>query len=276
MARVAPTSAAIIARRRPHRSESHPVSVPPRIAPTIETPFSPARCVTPKFHWRFKKVGYKSCVPCDARFIVIMNIARYRNSFQCERISRRRLLHDSLRVLRQTSDSFTCQRTNSANSAGKPPIKNSSGPSSASLGILSGANSLGSTGSTTSSTGTTGGVLSGLSVQLAGSAIPNLDPVVFVSGQFQHTTTPESSTFYTGTTFLVTSYKNANFGVQQGFLTGTQVTLYMSNTVGLKQNSPNNDFNPTDQGSLNFSITQNLLNGFGVAVNNRSIRIARF
>ena len=151
----------------------------------------------------------------------------------------------------------------------------SSGPSSASLGILSGANSLGSTGSTTSSTGTTGGVLSGLSVQLAGSAIPNLDPVVFVSGQFQHTTTPESSTFYTGTTFLVTSYKNANFGVQQGFLTGTQVTLYMSNTVGLKQNSPNNDFNPTDQGSLNFSITQNLLNGFGVAVNNRSIRIAK-
>src|ERR1022692_2812588 len=151
----------------------------------------------------------------------------------------------------------------------------SSGPSSASLGILSGANSLGSTGSTTSSTGTTGGVLSGLSVQLAGSAIPNLDPVVFVSGQFQPTTTPESSTFYTGTTFLVTSYKNANFGVQQGFLTGTNVTLYMSNTVGLKQNSPNNDFNPTDQGSLNFSITQNLLNGFGVAVNNRTIRIAK-
>ena len=150
-----------------------------------------------------------------------------------------------------------------------------SGPSSASLGVLAGANSLGSTGTTTSSTGTTGGVLSGLSVQLAGSAIPNLDPVVFVSGQFQHTTTPESSTFYTGTTFLVTSYKNANFGVQQGFLTGTQVTLYMSNTVGLKQNSPNNDFNPTDQGSLNFSITQNLLNGFGVAVNNRSIRIAK-
>jgi outer membrane protein TolC len=151
----------------------------------------------------------------------------------------------------------------------------SSGPSSASLGVLSGANSLGSTGSGSSSSGSTGGVLSGLSVQLAGSAIPNLDPTVFVSGQFQHTTQPQTSTFYTGTTFLVTSYKNANFGIQQGFLTGTNVTLYMSNTLGLKQNSPNNDFNPVDQGSLNFSITQNLLNGFGVAVNNRSIRIAK-
>jgi outer membrane protein len=150
----------------------------------------------------------------------------------------------------------------------------SSGPSSASLGVLAGANSLGSTGTASSSSGT-GGVLSGLSIQLAGSAIPNLDPTFFVGGQFQHTTAPQTSTFYTGTTFLVTSYKNANFGVQQGFLTGTQVTMYMSNTLGLKQNSPNNDFNPVDQGSLNFSITQNLLNGFGVKVNNRTIRIAK-
>src|ERR1035438_2961975 len=146
----------------------------------------------------------------------------------------------------------------------------SSGPSSASLGILGGANALGSTGSS-SGGGSTGGVLSGLSYQLAGSAIPNLDPTVFVNAQFQHSTSPESSTFYTGTTFLVTSYKSSTFGVQQGFLTGTQVTLGMSNTLGYRQNSPNNDFNPTDQGALSFQITQNLLNGFGVKVNNRTI-----
>ena len=150
-----------------------------------------------------------------------------------------------------------------------------SGPSSASLGVLAGANSLGSTGTTTSSTGTTGGVLSGLSVQLAGSAIPNLDPTVFVSAQFQHQTSPLTSTFTTGTNFLVTSYNNENYGIQQGFLTGTNVTLYLSNTLAYKQNSPNSDFNPVDQGSLNFSITQNLLNGFGVKVNNRAIRIAK-
>ena len=150
----------------------------------------------------------------------------------------------------------------------------SQGPSSASLGVLAGANSLGAV-STGSGSGTTGGVLSGLSVQLAGSAIPNLDPTLFVNAQFQHQTTPLTSTFTTGTTFLVTSYKNANFGIQQGFLTGTSVTIGMGNTLGYKQNSPNNDFNPVDQGSLSFSITQNLLNGFGVKVNNRAIRIAR-
>ena len=149
----------------------------------------------------------------------------------------------------------------------------STGPSSASLGVLAGANALGSTGASSSSS--TGGVLSGLSVQLAGSAIPNLDPTVFVNAQYQHQTSPLTSTFTTGTNFLVTSYSNANFGVQQGFLTGTQVTLGMGNTLGYRQNSPNNDFNPVDQGALSFSITQNLLNGFGLAVNNRAIRIAK-
>lgn len=149
----------------------------------------------------------------------------------------------------------------------------STGPSSASLGVLAGANSLGAT--STSSGGGTGGVLSGLSVQLAGSAIPNLDPTFFLNAQFQHQTTPLTSTFTTGTNFLVTSYKNANFGVQQGFLTGTSVSVGMGNTLGYKQNSPNNDFNPVDQGAVSFSITQNLLNGFGVKVNNRAIRIAK-
>jgi outer membrane protein TolC len=150
----------------------------------------------------------------------------------------------------------------------------STGPSSATLGILSGANSLGSAGASSGSSGTSS-VLSGLNVQLSGSTIPNLDPVVFVTGQAAHSTQPESSTFYTGTTFLVTSSKNLSYGAQQSFLTGTQVTLYMSNTFGYRQNSPNNDFNPVDQGTLSFSVTQNLLNGFGVKVNNRAIRIAR-
>src|SRR5690349_5775434 len=83
----------------------------------------------------------------------------------------------------------------------------SQGPSSASLGVLAGANSLGSTGGNNG--GSTGGVLSGLNVQLAGSAIPNLDPTFFLNSQFQHQTQPLTSTFTTGTNFLVTSYKNA-------------------------------------------------------------------
>ena len=150
----------------------------------------------------------------------------------------------------------------------------SQGPSSASLGALAGANSLGST-SAGGGGGTTGGVLSGLNVQLAGSAIPNLDPTFFLNSQFSHQTAPQTNSFVTGTNFLVTSFKQANFGVQQGFLTGTNVSLGMGNVLGYKQNAPSSDFNPVNQGSLSFSVTQNLLNGFGIAVNNRAIRVAK-
>jgi outer membrane protein TolC len=148
------------------------------------------------------------------------------------------------------------------------------GPSSASLGALAGANSLGSTGSGSSNSGT-GGVLSGLSVQLAGSAIPNYDPTVFVNGQINHQTSPQTNSFVTGTNFLVTDYKQMNFGVSQGFATGTNVSVGMGNVLGYKQNAPSSDFNPVTQGALSVSITQNLLNGFGLAVNNRAIHVAK-
>ena len=150
----------------------------------------------------------------------------------------------------------------------------SQGPSSASLGALAGANSLGNTGSG-SSASTTGGVLSGLNVQLSGSAIPNLDPTFFFNAQAQHQTAPQTNSFVTGTNSLVSSYKNFNVGIQQGFLTGTNVSVGMSNVLGYRQNAPTSDFNNLDQGSLSISVTQNLLNGFGLAVNNRAIRIAK-
>jgi outer membrane protein TolC len=150
----------------------------------------------------------------------------------------------------------------------------SSGPSSASLGVLAGASALVSTGGGGGGGGQ-GGVLSGLNVQLAGSSIPNLDPVGYVSYQAVHTTSPQSSTFVTGTNFLVTQYQSAIIGVQKGFLTGTTVSMGMSNTLRLKQNSPTNDFNPFTSAGASLSITQNLLQGFGIATNNRAIRVAR-
>ena len=150
----------------------------------------------------------------------------------------------------------------------------SSGPSSASLGVAAGA-SLGSAGTGTSTSGGQGGVLSGLSVQLAGTAIPNLDPVLYVSGQFAHSTTIETATNITGTNYLVSQSKAATYGVQQGFLTGTSVTLGMGDTLGVTQNSPYNMFNPFSQATLQLGITQNLLQGFRPSVNNRAIRVAK-
>src|SRR5262249_3200338 len=50
--------------------------------------------------------------------------------------------------------------------------------------------------------------------------------------------------------------------------------LGLNNTT-VSSNNPRNDFNPSTNGSLGLTITQHLLQGFGVAVNSRQIHIAR-
>jgi outer membrane protein TolC len=149
-----------------------------------------------------------------------------------------------------------------------------SGPSSASLGVLA-SNSVGSTGGGAGSGSSNSGVLSGVNVQLAGSAIPNIDPTFFTSFSAAHQTAIETTTAITGTTALVTQYKNWVMGVQESFWTGTTVQLFQSSTFGLNQNATTALFNPVDQGSLNLSITQNLLNGFGIKVNKRALNVAK-
>ncbi|HUP03842.1 MAG TPA: TolC family protein [Bryobacteraceae bacterium] len=149
------------------------------------------------------------------------------------------------------------------------------GPSSATSGVLAGANGFGTGGAGASSGGGQTGVLSGLNVQLAGSAIPNLDPTFFLQGSASHSTQPLTSTFVTGTNFLVTKYNSFTYGVQQSFLTGTTLTLGKVDSFGYWQNSPNNDLNPSGSSTLQFSITQNLLKGFRPSINNRVIRVAK-
>jgi len=81
----------------------------------------------------------------------------------------------------------------------------SSGPNSATLGVLGGT----AVGSSTGGGGvgnTNSGVLSGVNVQLAGSAIPNIDPTFFTSFSGSHATHAETSTVITGTTALTTAY----------------------------------------------------------------------
>lgn len=148
------------------------------------------------------------------------------------------------------------------------------GPSSASLGVLAQTNT-GSGGLSSGGGSGQGGVLSGLQVQLSGTAVPNLDPVFFINGQAIHQTQIQTATNISGTNYLVTSYKQSNVGIQQGLVTGTSLTLGMGNTLGYRQNSPYSMFSPFDQASLQFSVQQNLLQGFRPSVNNRYIRVAK-
>jgi len=107
-----------------------------------------------------------------------------------------------------------------------------------------------------------------------GTTPPALDPYVFGYVQFQHQTAPQSNTLLNETAALVNNSQFLEFGYGQAFLTGTGAQLtYESyrSTV----NSPANVLNPYTQGYLDLYITQSLLQGAHIGVNNRNIRVAK-
>ena len=137
-------------------------------------------------------------------------------------------------------------------------------------GSAGGASSLG--GSSTGS-GSEGGV-GGTVITQTGVAVPSLDPVFTFSGFAGHNSRPQSNTITTGTTALQFDNKGFNASYSQNFLTGTALNYSWSNTK-IQTNNPRVDLNPYWQPNMNLSISQKLLQGFGLAVNNRNIRVAR-
>jgi len=102
----------------------------------------------------------------------------------------------------------------------------------------------------------------------------SFDPTVGGIVQWGHTTAPQQNTITTGTTALVSQAETYNFGVAQGFVTGATATLSYNN-LDQSQNALRNIYNPVTTSSLDLTVTQPLLNGFGFAVNNRTIRVAK-
>lgn len=111
-------------------------------------------------------------------------------------------------------------------------------------------------------------------VTTSGTAVPNLDPVIVGEVNWSHGSQPMTNSFSTGTNYLVSDSTLVNFGVEKGFLTGATVRLDWDNNW-LEQNSPRADFNPYATASLGLTLRQPLLQGFGLALNSRFIRIAR-
>jgi outer membrane protein TolC len=122
----------------------------------------------------------------------------------------------------------------------------------------------------TSEAGSAGGAV----FSTSGSAIPNLETYAFATYQFSHSTQIQANSFSSGIPATVTNRHSPNFGVQRQFLTGTTATLGWNNSHILT-NIPRAEINPFTTSNVNFQIQQRLLQGFGLAVNNRNIRIAR-
>ncbi|MEQ1885841.1 MAG: TolC family protein [Bryobacteraceae bacterium] len=100
------------------------------------------------------------------------------------------------------------------------------------------------------------------------------DPTFTAATNFGHTTAPQSNTVVAGTSALVTTNKTANFGLTQAFASGGFASLTFNNNAQ-HQNSFRNTVNPVTNSFADLNFTQPLLNGFGFAVNNRTIRIAK-
>jgi outer membrane protein TolC len=122
--------------------------------------------------------------------------------------------------------------------------------------------------------GAGGTALSGTVFQVTGTNIPSLDPVFSMGYSNSKSSQPQINSFITGTTAVVTSVNSWNAQIQKQFLTGTGVTLAYD-TSGIETNQLTADLNPFNRGTLSLQVSQRLLQGFGLQVNNRNIRIAR-
>jgi outer membrane protein len=118
-----------------------------------------------------------------------------------------------------------------------------------------------------------GGVNSSVLTQL-GPSIPTFDPSITAFTNFSHTTTPQSNTVLSGNQSLVFDSRSLQVSYTQNSHIGTSATLSYSSQYQ-KVNSAFFSLNPYTTANIDFTVTQNLLNGFGRAVNNRNILVQK-
>ncbi|MGB8542043.1 MAG: TolC family protein [Candidatus Acidiferrales bacterium] len=108
----------------------------------------------------------------------------------------------------------------------------------------------------------------------------SFDPIVSGTVGWERSTIPVNNPLITGvgTTStipsLTTNGYQYNFGYTQGFHTGTNFTATLD-TTRAASNTPENLFNPYVNPILTATLTQPLLNGFGILVNTRYILEAK-
>src|SRR5580698_9608247 len=147
------------------------------------------------------------------------------------------------------------------------------------VNVANGPSSVSLTGVTVTNIGAVGAAGEGVSsgggiVTQLGPPISSFDPTLTIIGSAAHTTTPQSNTILTGTTALIQENRTlqAIYNQTWDFGMSAQFTYYNQYT---NVNSQLFSIDPYITGYLDLQVTQNLLYGFGSAVNGRNIRVQK-
>jgi outer membrane protein TolC len=114
----------------------------------------------------------------------------------------------------------------------------------------------------------------GVTVQQVGQVTPNLDPNLQNATSFTHQTQPEANTIVTQTTSYIQNKRTYNTVFQQGLITGGIFQLVNYEQYD-RENVPSDIVNPAVGPFINAYLRHPLLQGFGVKLNDRFIRIAK-
>jgi outer membrane protein len=124
-------------------------------------------------------------------------------------------------------------------------------------------------------TGNTGpGNASNTTVSQVGTVAQTFDPTIQETTTFSHRTVPSANSVNSAVAVLIQGQRTYTGSYTQGFAYGGSATVSYSDHY-LNENAPFDLTNPSVFPTLSISIQQNLLQGFGVAVNTRSIRVAK-
>lgn len=129
-------------------------------------------------------------------------------------------------------------------------------------------------GVTTGFAGVSNGTANSQTITEIGPIAQTLDPILQESTVASHVTTPEQDTVQSVNPILLQNERVSSASYSQGFVVGGNVTVTYKDSY-LNENAPTDVLNPSSAPSLSLAWQQNLLRGFGIAVNERTIRVSR-
>ena len=113
-----------------------------------------------------------------------------------------------------------------------------------------------------------------VTVSQVGTVAQTYDPTVQDATTFSHKSLPQANTVTSGNSLLIQGQRIFTDSYQQGFETGGSVNVSY-NEHYLNESAPTDLLNPSVAPTLSISIQHNLLQGLGVAVNTKDIRVAK-